>query len=75
MFNLGMPELILILVIALVVFGPGKLPDVGKALGRGIQEFRRASNGEAPQQPSATNEEKQDPAAKSKQSIEKSKGA
>ena len=44
MFNMGMTELILILVIALVVFGPGKLPDVGKALGRGIQEFRTATN-------------------------------
>lgn len=38
-----MPELILILIIALVVFGPGKLPDIGKALGRGIQEFKKAS--------------------------------
>lgn len=44
MFNIGMTELILILVIALVVFGPGKLPEVGKALGRGIQEFRNATN-------------------------------
>ncbi|MDF2570894.1 MAG: Sec-independent protein translocase TatA [Sporomusa sp.] len=43
MFNMGMTELILILVIALVVFGPGKLPEVGKALGRGIQEFRNAT--------------------------------
>lgn len=43
MFNVGMTELILILVIALVVFGPGKLPEVGKALGRGIQEFRNAT--------------------------------
>lgn len=47
MFNMGMPELILILVIALVVFGPGKLPDIGKAIGRGIQEFRIATSGEA----------------------------
>lgn len=39
-----MPELILILIIALVVFGPGKLPDIGKALGRGIQEFKKASS-------------------------------
>ncbi len=38
-----MPELILVLVIALIVFGPGKLPDVGKALGKGINEFKRAT--------------------------------
>lgn len=47
MLNMGMTELILILVIALVVFGPGKLPDVGRALGRGIQEFRSATSGES----------------------------
>ncbi|WP_054258181.1 twin-arginine translocase TatA/TatE family subunit [Propionispora sp. 2/2-37] len=47
MFNMGMTELILILVIALVVFGPGKLPEVGKALGKGIQEFRKATSGES----------------------------
>lgn len=41
--NLGMSELILILVIALVFFGPSKLPDVGKSLGKTINEFRRAS--------------------------------
>jgi len=41
--NLGMSELILILVIALVVFGPRKLPEVGKSLGKTINEFRRAS--------------------------------
>ncbi|SDF18515.1 Sec-independent protein translocase subunit TatA/TatB [Sporomusa acidovorans] len=42
MFNFSVPELGLILVIALIVFGPGKLPDVGKALGKGIQEVRRS---------------------------------
>ncbi|MDR3565339.1 MAG: twin-arginine translocase TatA/TatE family subunit [Negativicutes bacterium] len=42
MLNFSMPELILILVIALVVFGPGKLPEVGKAVGKGLNEFRRA---------------------------------
>ncbi len=47
MFSFSMPELVLILVIALVVFGPGKLPEVGKALGRGIQEFKKATTGES----------------------------
>lgn len=46
MFSFSMPELIVILVIALVVFGPGKLPEVGKALGRSLEEFKRASSGE-----------------------------
>lgn len=40
--GIGITELILILVIALVVFGPGKLPDVGKALGKSIREFKNA---------------------------------
>ena len=43
MFNFSMPELILALMVALIVFGPGKLPEVGKAIGKGIQEFRRAT--------------------------------
>ena len=38
--GIGVTELVLILVIALVVFGPGKLPDVGKALGKSIREFK-----------------------------------
>lgn len=41
--SLGLPELIVILVIALVVFGPKKLPEVGKALGTSIKEFKRAT--------------------------------
>ncbi len=43
MFGIGMPELIVILVIALIIIGPAKLPDVARALGRGMREFRRAS--------------------------------
>ncbi len=43
MFSFSMAELAVILVISLIVFGPGKLPEVGKALGRGIQEFKRAT--------------------------------
>jgi TatA/E family protein of Tat protein translocase len=42
--TLGGPELLLILVIALIVFGPRKLPEIGKSLGRMMGEFRRASN-------------------------------
>lgn len=43
MFGLGIPELVFIFVIALIVFGPKKLPDLGKALGRGLAEFKRAT--------------------------------
>jgi len=42
--NIGAPELIVILVIALLIIGPGKLPDVGTALGKSIREFRKASS-------------------------------
>ena len=41
--SLGMPELIVIFVIALIVFGPRKLPELGRSLGRGIAEFKRAT--------------------------------
>ena len=44
MFGIGLPELILIMVVALVVIGPKKLPDVAKALGRAMGEFRRATS-------------------------------
>ena len=44
MFGLGAPELLLILVIALVVFGPGKLPTIGRALGKSLREFKEAVN-------------------------------
>lgn len=42
MFGLGIGELLIILVIVLVVFGAGKLPDLGEGLGRGIKNFRKA---------------------------------
>ena len=43
MFGIGMPELIVIFIVALLVFGPKKLPELGKSLGRGLAEFKRAT--------------------------------
>lgn len=51
--SLGAPELILILVIVLVVFGAGKLPQIGNALGRSIREFRETSEGKNNETPTA----------------------
>jgi len=42
MFGIGFPELLVILVVCLIVFGPGKLPEIGQALGKGIRDFQRA---------------------------------
>jgi len=42
---LGVPELLIIMVIIILVFGVGKLPEIGKALGQGIREFRESSQG------------------------------
>jgi sec-independent protein translocase protein TatB len=44
MFGIGMPELILIAVVALIVLGPKKLPDLAKSMGRAVREFRKATN-------------------------------
>jgi TatA/E family protein of Tat protein translocase len=44
--NLGLPELLLIFVVTLLLFGPKRLPDIAKALGKGIRDFKRAVSGE-----------------------------
>lgn len=44
MFGLGVPELVVILVIVLVIFGPKKLPEIGKAVGQGIRELKKATD-------------------------------
>ncbi|MCL5023765.1 MAG: twin-arginine translocase TatA/TatE family subunit [Nitrospirae bacterium] len=48
MFGLGIPELVIVLVIALVVFGPSRLPSVGKSLGEAIRGFRKGLADTAP---------------------------
>ena len=44
MFGMGLPELLVILVIILIIFGAGKLPELGENLGKGIRNFRKATN-------------------------------
>ncbi|OPY13002.1 MAG: Sec-independent protein translocase protein TatAd [Syntrophus sp. PtaB.Bin001] len=44
MFGIGMPELLVVLVIILIIFGAGKLPEIGGAIGKGIKNFKKATN-------------------------------
>jgi sec-independent protein translocase protein TatA len=46
MFGLGMPELIIIMVIVVIIFGAGKLPEIGAGLGKGIKNFKKATRDE-----------------------------
>ncbi len=43
MFGIGMPELIIILIIILIIFGAGKLPEIGSGIGKGIRNFKKAT--------------------------------
>lgn len=53
MFGLGLPELIIILVILMIIFGVGRLADIGPALGRAIRGFRKGLSGQDEEQPPA----------------------
>ncbi len=46
MFGLGMPELLVILVIILIIFGAGKMPEIGSGIGKGIRNFKKAISGD-----------------------------
>lgn len=64
MFGIGPMELVVILVLALIIFGPGKLPEVGKAVGKAMSEFKRATRAVAEDDaPQAKSVEKAPPAS------------
>ena len=59
MFGIGMPELIIILVIILIIFGAGKLPEIGSGVGKAIRNFKGATNeDETPKEPEKIEEKK-----------------
>ena len=60
MFGLGMPELIVILVIIVIIFGAGKLPEIGAGIGKGIKYFKKATSDEDKEK---LDDGKDDPAA------------
>jgi len=72
MFGIGMPELIIILVIILIIFGAGKLPEIGSGIGRGIKNFKKATSGELDDESEPREPEKLAGGEK-KEEIEKSK--
>ena len=63
MFGIGMPELIIILIIILIIFGAGKLPEIGSGIGKGIKNFKKATREppeklDSPEDKGATDEDK-----------------
>ena len=59
MFGIGMPELIIILVIILIIFGAGKLPEIGAGMGKAIKNFKGATKEETPKEPEKLEENKE----------------
>jgi len=61
--NIGPTELIIVLVLALIVLGPKRLPDAGRSLGRGLREFKDSLTGADPREPDPAAELKDNPTA------------
>jgi len=58
--NIGVPGMILILVVALIVFGPAKLPEIGRAVGHTLNEFKKATKGIIEGEPESPSEEEKE---------------
>ena len=69
MFNMGMPELLVILGLALLILGPRKLPELARSLGKGLAEFKRATN--ALHEPLVPSEQPTSPVARSSAAIDR----
>jgi sec-independent protein translocase protein TatA len=64
MFGLGMPELIVILVVILILFGVGKLPEIGAGLGKAIRGFKKGMSDESDRQPDRQPDHQDDPSSR-----------
>ena len=72
MFGIGIPELIIILIIVLIIFGAGKLPEIGSGLGKGIKNFKKAAQGLDEIKVTPEKKEKENDSEKEKKKIEES---
>lgn len=72
LFGIGAAELVIILVLALVIFGPGKLPEVGRAIGRSVREFKKATSLDDSGAPSTTSSDTADASASAATSVQNS---